>query len=131
MSVQEKVREQIKAIPARQWVEYSQRFGKPTQDVMEDAVLAMVVVANEQHRQKFGSPSLEKYLDMGLLDLVAELENVLGEEMSDAEAESGEAIFPVGDEGAVVAGGVAADVGRGDLRADEGPDLPSDGGPAE
>ncbi|WP_375425992.1 hypothetical protein [uncultured Friedmanniella sp.] len=122
MSVQDKVAEQIKRVPARRWIEYSARFGRDTQDVMTDAVMAIVVVLNEEHRRTHGEADIENLLDLGLSELEAKLQATFADKPG---AEG--ATFPDGAAGGVEVGGVVAD-GRGAaVRGEPGPDLPVDG----
>lgn len=124
MSLQVKVAELVKQVPARRWLEYSRQFGRDTQDCMTDAVIAMVVVLNEQHRKDYGSPSLEKFLDMGLGELESEIRRVLD---AGDEPTEGATFRADGGAGGGVEGGADADGRRGGVRADEGSAVPGDG----
>lgn len=124
MSLQVKVAQLVKEVPARRWLDYSRQFGRETQDCMTDAVIAMVVVANEQHRNEFGSPSLEKFLDMGLAELEAEIRRVLD---VDDEPSEGASFRADGGAGIAEPGGVVADGDGSGVRAHEGSGVSVDG----
>lgn len=127
MSLKETVKTTIAKVPARRWLDYSTKFGRDTQDVMTDAVLATVVTANELHLAKFGSQSLEHFLDLSLEALSDVILELTGETTDDEAALEGADFRSAGgDVVAPGAGGTAAGLGEG-VRAEPGPDLPGDG----
>lgn len=129
-TVAERVQQLIRDVPNRQWLHYARTFGMPSQECMTDAVVSMVIVAAEQHRQEHGSVNIEKYLDMGLQQISDHLETVLGLKHDDDEDDNVSATFPDGPPRGELAESVGAD-GAGDgVRAGAGEALPLDGSPA-
>lgn len=130
MSLSEVVQEQVKRVPARRWIDYATTFGKTTQDCMEDAIIAMIIVATELDRSAQGLPwnapaaeIFNRYMDMGLTDLELALSAFAPDEEPAVEG----ATFPAGGEGGEEHGGVVADGGREGLRAEPGADVPGGG----
>jgi len=126
-TVAERVQQLIRKVPNRQWLSYSRTFGMPSQDCMTDAVVAMVIVAAEQHRTQHGSVNIEKYLDMDLQTISDHLEDVLGMKHDQDEDDTVSATFPDDPPRGDVGGGVDAPGDRGGVPAGAGPALPVDG----
>lgn len=136
-TVAERVQQLIRQVPNRQWLSYARTFGMPSQECMTDAVVSMVIVAAEQHRQQHGSVNVEKYLDMDLQQISDHLDDVLGlkaqREQDGADDEDDDVVsatFPGGAPGGDLGAGVGAPGDRAGVRAGEGEALPLDGAPA-
>jgi len=129
MGFQDQVADHVKRVPARRWLDYAKYFGRDTQECMTDAVLTMVIVANEIDRKTQGLPwnapagaTLDRYLDMGLEALQEAIEKLLPE---DTGAEG--ATFREGASGGQLDSGLDADGPGAGVRAEPGSDLQRDG----
>ena len=128
MDIQTEIQDRVKRVPARRWLDYSRKFGQPSHDCMTDAVIAMVVVANEQHLRDHGRQDLERLLDMGVEELEQALISALG---GDEPVSEDDAPFPSApDAVGSVGGSVDADGAGAGIRADAGTTVSIDGNPA-